>query len=118
MTSPNEQRQRYQGIPPRAWMTVSLGSPDGHTRQWKLIADTGSPFPIVIGLAHLPAFSFGASKHLNSNFGLLESAWFRLDMPELALEGLILGYGSDVILESARDDHPDFEGLAGLPLLR
>jgi hypothetical protein len=99
-------------------MTIRLATPGGDTRDWKLIADIGSPFAIVIGVEHLPDFSFGAGTHLNSNFGFLESAWLHLAMPEFELDSLILGYGSNEVLDSARADHPDFEGLAGLPLLR
>jgi hypothetical protein len=66
----------------------------------------------------LPDFSFGAGTHVNSNFGFLESAWCHLAMPEFGLDSLILGYDSDEVLDSARADHPDFQGLAGLPLLR
>jgi hypothetical protein len=118
MTLPHEQRQLYQGSPPRAWITVRLATPDGETRNWKLIADIGCPFAIVIGAEHVPHFSFGAGTHLNSNFGFLESAWLHLTMPDFGLDRLILAYGSNEVLNSARADHPDFEGLAGLPLLR
>ena len=117
-TLTEEQRNPYQGSPPRAWITVRLATPDGDTREWKLIADIGSPFAVVIGAEHLPDFSFGAGTHVHTNFGFLESAWLHLTMPEFGLDSLILGYGSDDVLDSARSDHPDFAGLAGLPLLR
>ncbi len=83
-----------------------------------MIADIGSPFAVVIGAEHLPDFSFGAGTHVQTNFGFLESAWLHVTMPEFGLDSLILGYGSDEVLDSARSDHPDFAGLAGLPLLR
>ena len=97
---------------------MRLATPNGETREWKLIADIGSPFAIVIGADNLADFSFGAGIHVNLNFRFLESAWLHLAMPEFGLDSLILGYGSDEILDSTWADHPDFEGLAGLPLLR
>jgi hypothetical protein len=115
---PHEQRYPYQGFPPRAWISVRLATPQGDTRDWKLIADIGCPFPLVIGVDDLPDFSFGAGNHVQSNFGILESAWLHLAMPEFGLDFLILGYGSEEVLDSARTDHPDFGGLAGLPFLR
>jgi hypothetical protein len=87
-------------------------------REWKLVADIGCPCAIVIGLEHLPEFSFGIGSDAATNFGILESAWLHLAMPEFGLESLVLGYGSDEVLATVQADHPDFEGLAGLPLLR
>jgi hypothetical protein len=116
--TPHEQRQPYRGDPPRAWITVRLATPDGATRELRLIADIGSPAAIIIGADCLEDFSFGEGTHAHTNFGFLEAAWFCVAMPELGLECLIHGYGSDEVVRSARSDHPDFEGLAGLPLLR
>jgi hypothetical protein len=42
--------------------------------------------------------------------------WVRI--PELALDEHVMGYASDAVLAGARASSPDFEGLAGLPLLR
>jgi hypothetical protein len=72
----------------------------------------------VIGVEDLPEFSFGAGSHLQSNFGFLEAAWMHLKMPEFGLDSLVLGFGSDAVVDSTRADHPEFAGLAGLPLLR
>lgn len=116
--APPEQVCPYQGDPPRAWITVRLATPDGTTREWRLIADIGSPAAIIIGTDYLADFSFGEGTDAQTNFGFLEAAWFHVSMPELGLDGLILGYGSENVLDSARADHPEFEGLAGLPLLR
>jgi hypothetical protein len=115
---PVEQRHPYEGSPPRAWIRVRLATPDGEAREWKLVADIGCPCAIVIGSDHLPDFSFGVGTHATTNFGFLESAWFHVAMPEFGIDSLILGYGSDEVMDAARADHPDFEGLAGLPLLR
>ena len=115
---PLERRSPYQGVPPRAWITLRLAGPKGNAQDWKLIADTGSPFALVIAETHVPSFTFGAGKHVNTNFGFLRAVWFQLAMPEFGLDSLILGYASDEVVASAKISHPDFAGLAGLPLLR
>ena len=55
---------------------------------------------------------------LNTNFGLLQGGWLQLAMPELGLTQTVLGYASDAVAAAAAASHPDFQGLAGLPLLR
>jgi len=39
-------------------------------------------------------------------------------MPELGLIRSIYGYGGDAVVTAAKASHVNFEGLAGLPLLR
>jgi hypothetical protein len=39
-------------------------------------------------------------------------------MPELGLTNLVLGFGSDHVLQAVQSDCLDFQGLVGLPLLR
>ena len=116
--SPDEQRNRYLGSPPRAWITLRLATPAGKTRAWKLVADTGNPFAFVISKEAMHEYSFGAATHVQTNFGVLEGAWFRLSMAEFGLDVLALGYASEAVVSSVKTSHLDFEGLAGLPLLR
>jgi hypothetical protein len=118
MGSSFEQRNPYQGTEPRAWITVRLNGPSGNTQEWNLLADTGSPFSLIIAESLVPSFTFGAGKHASTNFGFLQASWFQLAMPELGLESLILGYGSEEVVAAAKANHSDFAGLAGLPLLR
>jgi len=53
-----------------------------------------------------------------TNFGPLPGGWLQLAMPELGLDQLILGYASDSLVAAVQMDHPDFQGVAGMPLLR
>jgi hypothetical protein len=114
----DEQRNRYQGSPRRAWVMVRLATPAGDVREWKLVADTGNPFAFVIAAEALDEFSFGAATHVGTNFGVLKGAWFRLAMAEFGLDALVIGYGSAAVVGSAKASHADFDGLAGPPLLR
>ncbi len=59
-----------------------------------------------------------AGPDVSTNFGLLEGGWLQLAMPELRLLQPLLGYASDAVVAAAQESHPDFQGLAGLPLLR
>ena len=119
MTGPlPDQCNPYQGDPPRPWIVLRLAAVDGSTHEFKLIADTGNPYAFVIGEDQLAKLTFGSGTALDTNFGLLQGAWFLLAMPELGLDLLQLGYASDDVVISTKQSHPDFEGLAGLPLLR
>lgn len=119
MTSgPPEQRYPYQGSPPRPWIVLRLMGPDGTTKEFKVIADTGNPFALVIGPDSLAQLHHGEGPQVNTNFGPLEGAWFHLSMPELGLTHKVFGYVSAEVVLSTKASHLDFEGLAGLPLLR
>jgi hypothetical protein len=59
-----------------------------------------------------------AAPNANSNFGLLEGGWLHVSLPELGLEQSLIGYASDAVVTAAKASCADFEGLAGLPLLR
>lgn len=113
-----KQKNSYQGQPPRAWITLRLVAVDGNMLELKLIADTGSPFAFVISSRALADFNHGDGPHANTNFGILEGGWFRLAMSELGLTQRVFGFASDDVVASTKVSHADFEGLAGLPLLR
>ena len=66
----------------------------------------------------LADFKYRDGPSADTNFGPLEGAWFKVAMPELGLTEKIFGCGSDEVAAGAKSNHPDFEGLAGLPLLR
>ncbi len=112
-----EQRNAYQGAPPRAWITLRLAARDGVHHQFKLVVDTACPVAFILPPEDLQEFSFGVSSPVSTNLGILQAEWLYLAMPEFALDGLMVGYVSEAI-NSVRLDHPDFAGLAGLPLLR
>lgn len=119
MTSlPSEQRNPYKGSPQRPWVRIRLLAPDGSATELELIADTGSPCSLIISQQNMARLTAGDGPDLNSNFGLLKGGWVQLDMPQLGLVQQVLGYSSDDVVTAATVNHPDFEGLAGLPLLR
>lgn len=60
----------------------------------------------------------GEAPDRNSNFGLLEGGWLHVSIPEIGLNLYLVGYGSDAVVQAAKASCLDFDGLAGLPLLR
>jgi len=113
-----EQRNTYKGAPPRPWMRVVLLALDGTIQELEFLADTGSPFALVIGKALMQQFQMIGVSSVSSNFGQLEGGWLRFQIPETSFDEDILGYGSDNVAQAVQASHPDFQGLAGLPLLR
>jgi hypothetical protein len=91
---------------------------DGSILELDLIADTGNPFALIVGEAALSQFKWLDEVGVSTNFGPLNAGWLRVVMPELGLDELVLGYGSDVVLRGARASSADFEGLVGVPFLR
>lgn len=97
---------------------VGLWTRDGGRETLELLADTGNPCAIVISTIAMAKLSFLAAPDINSNFGLLEGGWLRIDMPELSLDQEIIGYASDAVAGATKRSDPAFQGLAGLPFLR
>lgn len=60
----------------------------------------------------------GDAPDVRTNFGVLHGAWVHVAIPELGLQQAIMGYASDAVSKAAKASDIDFEGLAGLPLLR
>jgi hypothetical protein len=60
----------------------------------------------------------GDAPDVNTNFGTLQGGWLHVLMPELGLDQYLVGYASDAVVTATKASCPDFEGLAGLPLLR
>ena len=78
MAKPSEQQNAYKGSPPRPWVRLRLITPDGTTHEVELLADTGNPCAIILGLAHMAALKQRAAPDIHSNFGLLEGGWLHL----------------------------------------
>jgi hypothetical protein len=116
--SPYVQRNPYKGRAPRCWATIRFAAADGSLHERELVADTGSPSAVILGLSDLTLLSRAAAPNANSNFGQLTGAWLELAMPELGLTGMVSAFGSDQVLRAVQADDPDFAGLLGLPLLR
>src|SRR5687767_2028655 len=113
-----EQRNPYKGIAPRCWVRLKFAAADGVFHERELLADTGCPCAVILGVGDLSLLSRAAAPGVESNFGALQGGWLELAMPDLGLSRKIVGYGSDPVLQAAQADFPDFAGLAGLPLLR
>jgi hypothetical protein len=109
------QRNPYKGVNPRSWVRLRFEAADGTLHERELIADTGCPFVVILGLADLALLERMPAPGTPSTFGPLTGAQFALSMPELGLTAAVLGYGNDTILQDVRQESPDF---AGLPLLR
>ncbi len=115
---PSEQKNPYKGSPERPWIRLRLAAPDGSTVEREFLADTGNPCALILGQQDMALLKASDGPDVNSNFGLLQGGWLQLAMPELGLTQTVLGYASDAVAAAAAASHPDFEGLAGLPLLR
>jgi hypothetical protein len=113
-----EQRNPYKGSPARPWAWVRLTDKDGTAHEAELLADTGNPFPIIISQAAMANLKQKTAPDVDTNFGLLQGGWLHLHMPEFGLDHDVIGYASDAVVTSAQTSSPDFQGLAGLPLLR
>jgi hypothetical protein len=114
----SEQRNAYKGTPPRPWIRISLVAADGETRELDVLADTGNPCALIIGMTLLQQFQVLAAPGVSTNFGDLAGGWLRIHIPDIGLEEEILAYGGDAVAGAVAASHADFEGLAGLPLLR
>jgi hypothetical protein len=95
-----------------------LADGSGATSDVDLVADTGNPHGVLLGLSSLRRFRYQVALDTTSNFGPLEGGWLWVTIPQLGFSRSVLAFGSDVVLRHARNSSPDFEGLAGLPLLR
>src|SRR5262249_25472310 len=113
-----EQRNPNKGSPARAWVRPRLVISAAAYLGGELMGDTGSPCAVILSRAQMAIVKHGDGPDLNSNFGLLEGGWLQLAMQELGLTQPVLGYASDAVVAAAKASSPDFEGLAGLPLLR
>lgn len=113
-----EQRNPYKGKPQRPWIRLRLEARDGSLEELELLADTGNPCALVIASPTMARLKSGDVPDIQSNFGLLQGGWLQLAMPELGLTQPVRGYASDLVVTTTKASHVDFEGLAGLPLLR
>jgi hypothetical protein len=113
-----EQRNLYKGSPPRCCVRLRFVAGDGSSQELELLADTGNPCAVIIGVESMRQLKRGDGPDLNTNFGPLHGGWVQVLIPELGFDRYVLGYASDVVQAAARASSPDFEGLAGLPLLR
>jgi len=113
-----EQRNPYKGIPLRAWLHLKLEALNGTAREVDLMVDSGNPLPLIISSADFRWFARRPTSTAHTNYGRLSRAWVRVIIPEVGFDGRVLGFASDAVVTSAKMSSLDFEGMAGLPLLR
>src|ERR1043166_1049758 len=111
-----KQLNPYRGIPPRAWLRLGLGN--DAAQELLVIADTGNPCALIVGLDVLNAFRLEEAGDVESNFGLLQGGWLDVAVPDLGFCVHVLAYESEQVAAAARHSDSRFAGLAGLPLLR
>jgi len=113
-----EQRNPYKGSPARPWIRLRFQALDGTTHEVEFLADTGNPYALIISQASMAKLKQGDAPDVSTNFGLLIGGWLHAQTPELGLDHDLVGYASDAVVGATKASSPDFEGLAGLPMLR
>ena len=116
--APQEQRNPYKGTPPRSWIRIELVALDGTVQSLELLADTGSPFLLIVSDGTMRRFAWQPAPGRASSFGQLPGGVLRVAIPQLGFDSLVVGFASDALVREAQVSSPDFEGLAGLPFLR
>ena len=113
-----QQKNPYKGEPERPWIRVRLATATGTFFELELLADTGNPCALIIGDAHMAIAKIRDATDVKSNFGALKGGRVRIAMPALGIERVVVAYSSDAVSKAVKASHSDFDGLAGLPLLR
>jgi hypothetical protein len=114
----SEQRNSYKGRPPRPWLRLEFLARDGTRLRLDLLADTGSPYGLIVGRQVFNRLLLSDTNAINTNFGPMLGGWVRLHTTELGLVEFVQAYASDSVADAVAHDHPDYQGLVGLPVLR
>jgi len=83
-----------------------------------LLADTGSPCPLIVGEETLRDCLVEEAADIMTNFGLLKGGWSEVTIDAVGLRLRVRTFGSDAVVAAVRQSASMFQGLAGLPLLR
>src|SRR6185369_13828878 len=102
------QRNPYRGRVPRCWISVSFTAEDGSVHERELLADTGSPCAVILGIDDLVLLSHANAQGIESNFGYLKGGWLDVSMPELGVTRQIRGFGSDIVLQAVQRSSTGF----------
>ncbi len=116
----SEQRHPYFGHVPRPILRLTFCELDGTDHELTLLADTGSPYPLIVGPGWFDRLVH-TRRHLPptiTNHGLLQEGWFHLYMPEFGMSELVRAYRGPDIAQSLAAENPELHGLVGLPILR
>ena len=114
----SEQRNSYKGTPLRPWLSLSVVGAEGSTKSIEVLADTGNPCALIVSPQLLEDFNSGLTPGVDTNFGKLSGGWLRLQIAEFGFDEDLLCYASENVVEAVKASHADFQGLAGLPLLK
>jgi len=114
----SEQRHAYVGQVQRPIVVLTLSDPTGATHDLTLLADTGSPYPIILHPAVFEQLVHTRTRSIDSNFGKMGSGWVHLYMPDYGLSEMVKAYSSFNAGVSLRAENPDLSGMVGLPVLR
>jgi hypothetical protein len=114
----NTQRNPYKGEPPRPWIRLHILDPDGDPIPVELLADTGSPYAVIVSPKVMALARQEEGPEFATNFGALEGGWIRIVIPELKFDEELMGFASESVAAATEASCSDFQGLAGLPLLR
>jgi len=113
-----EQRNGYEGIPQRPWVTALLVDREQTTREVRLVVDTGSPCGLIVSSELLRTVWHDEILPAESNFGTMLCGLVRVVIPRVGVDARVVGYGSDTVVHATKQSHRSFDGLLGLPLLR
>lgn len=113
-----EQRNPYLGATPRPWLRIRVLDANDAPVELTLIADTGSPYALIIDPILLSRLSRLSAPPFVTNRGTMTSGWVRLSMPDFSIDQDMLCYGDPTIERAVTADDPSFQGLVGLPVLQ
>ncbi len=114
----SEQLNPYFGRYARPFLRTTFSERNGTTQELMLLADTGSPYPVILSPFWFDRLVHTETRDVDTNFGRLYSGWVHLYMPDYGLSELAKGYSNQHVGESLAEENPDLVGLVGLPLLR
>ena len=106
------------GQPPRPWFRLELIALDGQARELELVADTGSPFAVIVDTAVMDQFRLRAGPGAETNFGKIVGGFVRVRIPNTGMDSVVLGHAGNPVVNAVQASSPSFDGVAGLPLLR
>ena len=112
------QRNPYTGNPPRPWIRLQLIALDSGVRELQLVADTGSPFALIVGTNVMDQFRVRSGPAIETNFGTIVGGFLHVKIPDTRLDENVLGHAGDSVVHAVQASAPVFDGVAGLPLLR
>jgi hypothetical protein len=112
------QQNPYTGNPPRPWIRLELIALDRSVRELQLVADTGSPFAVIVSTNIMDQFRVRSGPAVETNFGTIVGGFLHVRIPDTRLDVSVLGHAGDPVVQAVHASSPVFQGVAGLPLLR